>query len=351
MRISTGLIFLIPISLQVIHIDLATMPLQQGLHNIGPIITGTRKIPASRTYIIGGKIKLYIFIKVHLRIQRGRITLHIRIRSRTLLTSIRDRSTSRRFFRSGSQADRMVRRITRLEEILNVIRLRNPRSSLPNPIHHRAIKLRQLQTDIQTRSPRLIRIIINTATISIYIRISHRRGEILIRTIETAGLPIKLRTIVTLSVLILQTRQIINTIHRNISIITYRNTFVFFSRLRSNQNNTVTGTHTIKGSRTSFQDRDRLNILRIDIIQSRSQDNCATRRVIVRHRHTVYNDKRLVISEGRVSTDHDILRSANLSTLSGDLYPGNLPGQRIGNIHLSRFRYILRFYFLQRIAQ
>ena len=217
-----------------------------------------------------------------------------------------------------------------MEEILDIVRAGNPRSSLTHAIDHRAIVLRQIQSDIQARSPRLIRVIVDTTTHTIYIIVTILQGKSLIIariSPRLRFLPIILGSVIALSVLILQSRQIINPVNRDITLIRDRYTLVFLTGFSSNQDNAITGTHTIQSGRSTLQHRDGLYILRINIIQAGTQVYSGTFRIIISDRHTVHNDQRLVITKRGITANHDILRRTNLSTLRSNLHTGDLTGK------------------------
>ena len=245
----------------------------------------------------------------------------------------------------------MVHRSSQLQEIFDIIGVRHPRSRLAHTVYNRAIHLRQHQAHIQSRPPTFVDTAIDTT-----IAKTKFRGIILVRSREALRLfqrIIVFATIVTLSVFILHPRQVIHLVYGKMPVITHFDAFVpHLTRFGSDQDYPVTGTHTIKSCRTSLQDRDRLDVFGVDILQTATIVYCLIRTVLViGNRHTIHYNKGFVTSERGITTDHDTLRSSHLSAGGGDLYTGHFTSQRACHIQLPGFGQFIGFHFLQSITE
>ena len=142
-----------------------------------------------------------------------------------------------------------------------------------------------------------------------------------------------------------------------VTAIAHSETVFLATFLSSNQNNTVTGTWTVKsGGIRTFQYRNRFDVFGVDIDGRTTAVNTAVvssiRVIVIAKRHTVYNPEWLVVvSQRRVTTNRDLGRTAKTCTGRVHLQTGYFTLQCTGNRRVSGLVQLVTFDFLYGVSQ
>ena len=173
--IVTHFVLLVPVLLQGLHVDLTAAPGDEGVQRVVAAVTLVHQVVALGPGVVAREVEGEEAVQGHLRVELGAVARLVRIRNGTGLVTVGQGNTGRGLLAAGLQGNHVVLGNTGLEETLDVVRMRHPRSLLAV-----AVELNELQTGIQSRTPGFVVTVLNTGTVTVHIREAVLLGIVLI---------------------------------------------------------------------------------------------------------------------------------------------------------------------------
>ena len=350
-----GGILLVPVLLHGLHVDLTAAPGHQGVQRVVAAVALVHQVVALGTGVVACEVEGEEAVQGHLRVELGAVAALVRIRNGTGLVTVGQGNTGRGLLAPGLQGDHVVLRDTGLEETLDVVRMGYPRSLLAV-----AVELDELEAGVESGTPGFVVTVLDTAPVAVDIGEAVLLGIILIGQGAAAiliPLIVQFVTVITLTVAVLQLGDVRHAVEGDGTVVGNLHAGGLLTGLGGDEDNAVTGTHTVEGRGTTLEDGDGLDVLRVDIVQTGTEVHAAVGVVtgtlgIVGHRNTVHDDQRLLVGgEGGVTTDGDAGGCTDGTAEGVDLHAGDLTREGAGDARGARRHEFFRLHFLDRVAE
>ena len=141
-------ILLVPVLLQALHVNLTARPLEQRDHRVVAAVALADKVVAVGVGVVGVGLHPDHLVEFYLRVDHTAEALLVGVGHGTRLSAVGERSTHVGSVADRGDADHVVLRDTRLEEVTDVVGPRYPFGSLAV-----AVELRSLDADVEAGTP------------------------------------------------------------------------------------------------------------------------------------------------------------------------------------------------------
>ena len=176
-------ILFVPVFLQALHVDLTACPLEQGDHGVVTAVALADEVVAVGVGVVGIGLHPDHLVEFYLRVDHTAEALLVGVGHSTRLSAVGERGTHVGSVADRGDADHVVLRDTRLEEVADVVGLRYPGRGLAV-----AVELRGLDADVKAGTPRFVPVVTRTATSAVCIgeAVGGIDGKVLVAAVAAA---------------------------------------------------------------------------------------------------------------------------------------------------------------------